>query len=225
MANEARVMGAIKNFLLKMKALDEAIPEDLAEDALEMTEEVKDALCEEDPTKDCGDLGGENPVDDEDPVVEKKDIDIEKKVEDAFVNVMKKYGLIKDNAMSALDELETQLAGAQETHDVDEEEEVTVDPETMNDAAKRELLRAVKPVIASVKDSRSRKLLADSFAQALGSASRTTNDYASIMQAVASKTRKNVAEKKHTVDHATEDTDFGMQIAQKYNPHYMKEDK
>ena len=57
MADEARVMGAIKNFLLKMKALDEAIPEDLAEDALEMTEEVKDALCEEDPTKDCGDLG------------------------------------------------------------------------------------------------------------------------------------------------------------------------
>ena len=37
MANEARVMGAIKNFLMKMKAHDEAIPEDLAEDALEMT--------------------------------------------------------------------------------------------------------------------------------------------------------------------------------------------
>lgn len=224
MANEARVMGAIKNFLLKMKALDEAIPEDLAEDALEMTEEVKDALCEEETAKDS-DLGGDNPVEDEEPVEEEEKVDIDKKVEDAFVKVMRKYGLIKDSAMASLDELETKLSEAQETEDVEGEEEVTVDPEVMNDSAKRELLRAIKPAIASVKDSKTRKLLADNFAKAIGGVSSTTSDYASIMQAVANNTRKAVSEKKQTVDHSVEDVDFGMEIAKRFNPHYMKEDK
>lgn len=224
MANEARVMGAIKNFLLKMKALDEAIPEDLAEDALEMTEEVKDALCEEETAKDS-DLGGDNPVEDEEPVEEEEKVDIDKKVEDAFVKVMRKYGLIKDSAMASLDELETKLSEAQETEDVEGEEEVTVDPEVMNDSAKRELLRAIKPAIASVKDSKTRKLLADNFAKAIGGVSSTTSDYASIMQAVANNTRKAVSEKKQTVDHSAEDVDFGMEIAKRFNPHYMKEDK
>lgn len=224
MANEARVMGAIKNFLLKMKALDEAIPEDLADDALEMTEEVKDALCEEESVKDC-DLGGENPVEDEEPVEEEEKVDIDKKVEDAFVKVMRKYGLIKDSAMASLDDLETKLSEAQETEDVEGEEEVTVDPEVMNDSAKRELLRAIKPAIASVKDSKTRKLLADNFAKAIGGVSSTTSDYASIMQAVANSTRKAVSEKKQTVDHSVEDVDFGMEIAKRFNPHYMKEDK
>lgn len=225
MANEARVMGAIKNFLLKMKALDEAIPEDLAEDALEMTEEVKDALCEEESVKDC-DFGGENPVEDEEPAEEKKvDVDIDKKVEDAFVKVMCKYGLIKDSAMASLDDLETKLSEAQETEDVEGEEEVTVDPEVMNDSAKRDLLRAIKPAIASVKDSKTRKLLADNFAKAIGGVYSTTRDYAAIMQAVANNTRKAVSEKKQTVDHSAEDVDFGMEIAKRFNPHYMKEDK
>lgn len=224
MANEARVMGAIKNFLLKMKALDEAIPEDLAEDALEMTEEVKDALCEEETAKDS-DLGGDNPVEDEEPVEEEEKVDIDKNVEDAFVKVMRKYGLIKDSAMASLDELETKLSEAQETEDVEGEEEVTVDPEVMNDSAKRELLRAIKPAIASVKDSKTRKLLADNFAKAIGGVSSTTSDYASIMQAVANNTRKAVSEKKQTVDHSVEDVDFGMEIAKRFNPHYMKEDK
>lgn len=224
MANEARVMGAIKNFLLKMKALDEAIPEDLADDALEMTEEVKDALCEEESVKDC-DFGGENPVEDEEPVEEEEKVDIDKKVEDAFVKLMRKYGMIKDSAMASLDELETKLSEAQETEDVEGEEEVTVDPEVMNDSAKRELLRAIKPAIASVKDSKTRKLLADNFAKAIGGVSSTTSDYASIMQAVANNTRKAVSEKKQTVDHSVEDVDFGMEIAKRFNPHYMKEDK
>lgn len=224
MANEARVMGAIKNFLLKMKALDEAIPEDLAEDALEMTEEVKDALCEEESVKDC-DLGGDNPVEDEEPVEEEEKVDIDKKIEDSLYRVMRKYGLIKDSAMASLDELETKLSEAQETEDVEGEEEVTVDPEVINDSAKRELLRAIKPAIASVKDSKKRKLLADNFAKAIGGVSSTTSDYASIMQAVANNTRKAVSEKKQTVDHSVEDVDFGMEIAKRFNPHYMKEDK
>ena len=107
MANNAKVMDSIRNFLLKMKALDENIPEDLAEDALKMTEEVKDALCEdeemeveekEDNEDECTEEIKED-VKDEDP---KEDID--KKVEDAFVKVMRKYGLIQDSAMASLDE-------------------------------------------------------------------------------------------------------------------------
>ena len=46
MANNAKVMDSIKSFLLKMKANDENIPEELAQDACEMVEAVKDALCE-----------------------------------------------------------------------------------------------------------------------------------------------------------------------------------
>ena len=162
MANNAKVMESIKNFLIKMKANDEAIPEELAQDACEMVEEVKDALCEdEDP------IETENPVEDEDPEEkETEKIDIDKKVEDAMVNVMRKYGLIKDGAMAALDELENKL-GEEETTDVDGEEKVTEDPEKINDSAKRELLRQIKPVIANVKDARQRKALADAFAKSM----------------------------------------------------------
>ena len=122
MANNAKVMSSVKDFLLKMKALDEAIPEELAKDALEMTENIKDALCDEDP----------NPLqitEDEDPKPEENNM--EGKVEDAMVKVLKKYGLIKDSSMSALDELEE---GCSAEDEEEGEEEVTVDPEKMNDA-------------------------------------------------------------------------------------------
>lgn len=90
MANGSKVMSSIKDFLIKMKALDEAIPEELAEDALKMTEEVKDALCEdEDP--DVLEI-----TNDEDPK-EKEDIDV--KVEDAITRVLMKHGLIRDSAL------------------------------------------------------------------------------------------------------------------------------
>ena len=120
MANNAKVMDSIKSFLLKMKANDENIPEELAQDACEMVEAVKDALCED---EEVIEEKKEEEVKDEDP---KEDID--KKVEDAMVNVMRKYGLIKDGAMTSLDELEKKL-GEEETDDVDGEEKVTEDPE------------------------------------------------------------------------------------------------
>ena len=209
MANNDKVMESIKNFLIKMKANDEAIPEELAQDACEMVEEVKDALCEdEEPIK------TEDPVKDEEP--EEKE-DLNKKVEDAMVNVMRKYGLIKDGAMAALDELENKL-GEEETTDVDGEEKVTEDPEKINDSAKRELLRQIKPVIANVKDAKQRKALADAFAKSMSMNSGTA-DYGAILQASKSAV-KDSAIKKHA---SVSDEDFGMQIARKYNPHY-KED-
>ena len=211
MANNAKVMDSIKSFLLKMKANDENIPEELAQDACEMVEAVKDALCED---EEVIEEKKEEEVKDEDP---KEDID--KKVEDAMVNVMRKYGLIKDGAMTSLDELEKKL-GEEETEDVDGEEKVTEDPEKINDSARRQLLKQVKPIIAGVKDSAQRKALADAFAKSLGM-NKQTADYGAVLSA----SRSAVKDSKIKNPNPVSDADFGMEIARKYNPHYMKEDK
>ena len=81
MANNKKVMDSIKEFLERMKACDEAIPEDLAEDALEMVEGVKDALCEDE------DVDVLEVTKDADPDGDDKDID--RKVEDAISRVLK----------------------------------------------------------------------------------------------------------------------------------------
>ncbi len=211
MANNAKVMDSIKSFLLKMKANDENIPEELAQDACEMVEAVKDALCED---EEVIEEKKEEEVKDEDP---KEDID--KKVEDAMVNVMRKYGLIKDGAMTSLDELEKKL-GEEETEDVDGEEKVTEDPEKINDSARRQLLKQVKPIIAGVKDSVQRKALADAFAKSLGM-NKQTADYSAVLSASRSAVKDSQIKNPNSVS----DADFGMEIARKYNPHYMKEDK
>ena len=223
MANNAKVMDSIRNFLLKMKALDENIPEDLAEDALKMTEEVKDALCEdeemeveekEDNEDECTEEIKED-VKDEDP---KEDID--KKVEDAFVKVMRKYGLIQDSAMASLDEAEKELAKKEnEDEDIDGEEAVTVDPEKINSKDAAAMLRKVKPIIAGVKDAKSRKILADTFAKALVGEKKTTADYAAILSA-SREAAKDLMSKKSTADASS--VDYGMEIAKKYNPHYKE---
>ena len=144
-------------------------------------------------------------------------MDIDKKVEDAMVNVMRKYGLIKDGAMAALDEMENKLG----TEDADGEEEVTVDPEKMNDSAKRKLLKDIKPTIANIKDSKQRKAVADAFAKALSISTTTTNDYSSIMNIVKTNTKESVQTKDHQVK-MSDDFDVGMEIARKYNPHYKE---
>ena len=208
MANNAKVMSSVKDFLLKMKALDEAIPEELAKDALEMTENIKDALCDEDP----------NPLqitEDEDPKPEENNM--EGKVEDAMVKVLKKYGLIKDSSMSALDELEE---GCSAEDEEEGEEEVTVDPEKMNDDA-LVLLRQVKPVIAGIKDSKTRKQVSDAFAKALKISIGSVGQYGDLM-AMA---RKNAQDSMSKQQQSTQDADysFGMDLAQRFNPHYKKE--
>ena len=207
MANNAKVMSSVKDFLLKMKALDEAIPEELAKDALEMTENIKDALCDEDP----------NPLqitEDEDPKPEENNM--EGKVEDAMVKVLKKYGLIKDSSMSALDELEEGCG----TEDEEEgEEEVTVDPEKMNDAMT--LLRTVKPVIAGIKDSKTRKQVSDAFAKALKMSIGTNEQYGQMMTMARMSAKDSMSKKQKSTQDA--DYEFGMDLAKRFNPHYKKE--
>lgn len=207
MANNAKVMSSVKDFLLKMKALDEAIPEELAKDALEMTENIKDALCDEDP----------NPLqitEDEDPKPEENNM--EGKVEDAMVKVLKKYGLIKDSSMSALDELEE---GCSAEDEEEGEEEVTVDPEKMNDAMT--LLRTVKPVIAGIKDSKTRKQVSDAFAKALKMSIGTNEQYGQMMAMARMSAKDSMAKKQQSTQDA--DYDFGMDLAKRFNPHYKKE--
>ena len=207
MANNAKVMSSIKDFLLKMKALDEAIPEELAKDALEMTENIKDALCDEDP----------DPLQitkDEDPKPEENNM--ESKVEDAMVNVLKKYGLIKDSSMSALDELEK---GCSAEDEEEGEEEVTVDPEKMNDAMT--LLRTVKPVIAGIKDSKTRKQVSDAFAKALKMSVGNSEQYGQMMAMARMSAKDSMTKKQQTTQDA--DYEFGMDLAKRFNPHYKKE--
>lgn len=207
MANNAKVMSSVKDFLLKMKALDEAIPEELAKDALEMTENIKDALCDEDP----------NPLqitEDEDPKPEENNM--EGKVEDAMVKVLKKYGLIKDSSMSALDELE-EGCGAEDEEEG--EEEVTVDPEKMNDAMT--LLRTVKPVIAGIKDSKTRKQVSDAFAKALKMSIGTNEQYGQMMTMARMSAKDSMSKKQKSTQDA--DYEFGMDLAKRFNPHYKKE--
>lgn len=207
MANNAKVMSSVKDFLLKMKALDEAIPEELAKDALEMTENIKDALCDEDP----------NPLqitEDEDPKPEENNM--EGKVEDAMVKVLKKYGLIKDSSMSALDELEEGCCAEDEEEG---EEEVTVDPEKMNDAMT--LLRTVKPVIAGIKDSKTRKQVSDAFAKALKMSVGTNEQYGQMMAMARMSAKDSMSKKQKSTQDA--DYEFGMDLAKRFNPHYKKE--
>ena len=214
MANKAKVMDSVKKYLLKLKALDEDLPEELAQDALEMTEEIKDALCEDEEGITETEVEEKEETEVEEIPLEEK---IQKAVEVSIDNYLRKAGIVKDETLSSLDELEEEMA-KEEVTDVDGEEAVTVDPEKINDSARRELLRQVKPIIAGVKDSTKRKKLADSFAKALRMNTTTTNDYSSVYNM----TLKTTPKAKNSATRVS-DEDFGMEIARKYNPHYKEE--
>jgi hypothetical protein len=196
-----------------MQAHD-AIPEELAEDALEMTEEVNDALCEVTEDEEA------NPLEitkDED-----KPDDLDKKVADGVVRALRELGFYKDPAMKALDELEVEEKETEDedpddlTEDADNEESVTVDPEKMKDSAT--LLRTMKPVIAAIKNPKERKKAADALARMIKGSRSTSSDYGTLM---------NIKQKKATKDSKAKaidaDYDFGMSIAKRFNPHYKEE--
>lgn len=207
MANLRKVRDSIKGFLEKMRAMDEAIPQELAEDALEMTEEVNDALNELET------------IDEGEEIVKEKEKseEVESKVEDALVKVMRKYGLIEDGAMKNLDEIEEKIE--EKLEDECGVDEVTVAPEKINDSAAeiRNFIRQIKPVIASVKDSKQRKALADSVANI---AKISMNDQYSEIYNVTRKSSKDAMNNK--VKAKDSDFDFGMEIAKKFNPHYKE---
>lgn len=213
MANEKRVRDAVRKFLTCMQAHD-AIPEELAEDALEMTEEVNDALCETTEDEEA------NPLEitkDED-----KPDDLDKKVADGVVRALRELGFYKDPAMKALDELEVEEKETEDedpddlTEDADNEESVTVDPEKMKDSAT--LLRTMKPVIAAIKNPKERKKAADALARMIKGSRVTSSDYGTLMNIKQKKAAKDSKAKAMDSDY-----DFGMSIAKRYNPHYKEE--
>lgn len=227
MANSANVMSSIRGFLEKMKAMDEAIPEELAEDALEMVNGVKDALCENE---------GEDPdidkVKDEDPKepTEDEDNKLDAKVADAVTRALLKAGVIKDSALKNLDEaLEDPKEDKDDKddlviHDADGEEDVTVDPEKINDSMSniRKYVGDIKPVIASIKNPRERKKAADALA-GLINISRG-NQYSDLLK-ISRKAADQAMDSHKSVVNNDADMDLGKAWAEKYNPHYMKEGK
>lgn len=215
MPNNRKVMDSIKTFLERMKACDESIPEELADDALEMVEGVKDALSEEEvevveeEAKDC----------------DMKDEDLEKKIEDSLVKVLRKNGLIKDSSMKSLDECmeaevkdEDEVDLIEETNDEDIDEDKKVD-DTAN--AIRKQLASIKPIIAAIPNARDRKRASDAIANLIKLGKG--NQYADIMK--TAKKAADEAKQNHTVNNADSDFDLGKKWAEKFNPHYMKEGK
>lgn len=222
---DAKVRSSIKKFLESMKAMDADIPEELAEDALEMAEEVSDALREEAEV-----------TEDEDAdvleITKDSEENLEAKIEDTMMKVLRRSGLIKDSSVSALDELEKKLTDAcscgemedadADVIDADGEEEVTVDPDKMKDSAAsmRKLIRDMKPIIAAIPSASTRRRLTDSIVQMAGMA---VNDgqYSQVLKtAKAAAADAAIKGKKQTAD---ADTDFGMDVASRFNPHYKKE--
>ena len=227
MANSANVMSSIRGFLEKMKAMDEAIPEELAEDALEMVNGVKDALCEnedEDPDIDK--------TKDEDPKEDTKDGDnkLDAKVADAVTRALLKAGVIKDSALKNLDEAMEEKKDTEDDkddlviHDADGEEDVTVDPEKINDSMAniRKYVGDIKPVIANIKNPRERKKAADALA-GLINISRG-NQYSDLLK-ISRKAADQAMDSHKSVVNNDADMDLGKAWAEKFNPHYMKEGK
>lgn len=220
MANNRLVMDTIKTFLERMKACDE-VPEDLAEDALEMVEGVKDALCE-DEEADVLEV-----TNDEDP-----DRDIDKKVEDAISRVLKKYGMIKDTSMSAIDEaLEEEVKVEDEdpdedivVTDEDGEEDVTVDPETIkSEDSIRNYVKAIKPLIAKMPNANDRKKASDAVAGMIRMS--RGNIYGDILKTSRKAADAKINENKAKAQVQDSDYDLGKKWAQQFNPHYNKEVK
>lgn len=228
MANSANVMSSIRGFLEKMKAMDEAIPEELAEDALEMVNGVKDALCEnEDEDPDIDKTKDEDP---EDNKAKDDDDKLEAKVADAVTRALLKAGVIKDQAMKNLDDA---LEAKEDTkdddddlviHDEDGEENVTVDPEKINDSMVniRKYVGDIKPMIANIKNPRERKKAADALA-GLINISRG-NQYGDLLK-ISRKAADKAMESHKSVVNNDADCDLGKTWAEKFNPHYMKEGK
>lgn len=216
------IRSTVKSFLEKMKACDEAIPEELAEDALEMAEEVKDATsCINDEEADILE------VTKDEEEVEKEDI--EKKVEDAMIRVLRRMGITSDTSMASLDEAEKELEedkacdedkDESNTLDEDGEEEVTVDPKNIGKDDMINFIRRMKPIIAQVSDSKTRRMLSNQVARMARRSVTSDNKYADILRASTTAAKDSVSIK------PTQDSDyeFGMKIASQFNPHYKKED-
>lgn len=214
---------AIKNFLLKLKSMDEStVSEEVVDAACEMAEEIAKAEDEEIKETEVEETETKDECKDED--LEEK---IEKKVSDALNRALAAYG-IKDASTKALDELEAELEKKEEEKDEDpsDEESVTIDPEKIEakDSAEevKKAIRDMKPVLAAIEDPIARKKATDAFVKMARMNMSTTSTYADIQSAIGNNGKKANDSKPIVTD---ADYDHGMDIAKRFNPHYMKEGK
>ena len=208
---------AIKNFLLKLKSMDEStVSEEVVDAACEMAEEAAKAEDEEIKEETFN----------EDAETESFEELVERKAADAVSRALRAYG-IKDACTNALDELEAELEKEEEKdEDPSSEESVTIDPEKIDvkDSAEevKKAIRDMKPVLAAIEDPIARKKATDAFVKMARMNMSTTSTYADIQAAIGNNGKKANDSKPIVAD---ADYDHGMDIAKRFNPHYMKEGK
>lgn len=208
---------AIKNFLLKLKSMDEStVSEEVVDAACEMAEEASKAEDEEIKEETFS----------EDAETESFEELVERKAADAVSRALRAYG-IKDACTNALDELEAELEKEEEKdEDPSSEESVTIDPEKIDvkDSAEevKKAIRDMKPVLAAIEDPIARKKATDAFVKMARMNMSTTSTYADIQSAISNNGKKANDSKPIVAD---ADYDHGMDIAKRFNPHYMKEGK
>lgn len=208
---------AIKNFLLKLKSMDEStVSEEVVDAACEMAEEASKAEDEEIKEETFN----------EDAETESFEELVERKAADAVSRALRAYG-IKDACTNALDELEAELEKEEEKdEDPSDEESVTIDPEKIDvkDSAEevKKAIRDMKPVLAAIEDPIARKKATDAFVKMARMNMTTTSTYADIQSAISNNGKKANDSKPIVAD---ADYDHGMDIAKRFNPHYMKEGK
>ena len=208
---------AIKNFLLKLKSMDEStVSEEVVDAACEMAEEASKAEDEEIKEETFS----------EDAEAESFEELVERKAADAVSRALRAYG-IKDACANALDELEAELEKEEEKdEDPSDEESVTIDPEKIDvkDSAEevKKAIRDMKPVLAAIEDPIARKKATDAFVKMARMNMSTTSTYADIQSAISNNGKKANDSKPIVAD---ADYDHGMDIAKRFNPHYMKEGK
>ena len=208
---------AIKNFLLKLKSMDEStVSEEVVDAACDMAEEASKAEDEEIKEETFS----------EDAEAESFEELVERKAADAVSRALRAYG-IKDACTNALDELEAELEKEEEKdEDPSDEESVTIDPEKIDvkDSAEevKKAIRDMKPVLAAIEDPIARKKATDAFVKMARMNMSTTSTYADIQSAISNNGKKANDSKPIVAD---ADYDHGMDIAKRFNPHYMKEGK
>ena len=212
---------AIKNFLLKLKSMDEStVSEEVVDAACEMAEEASKAEDEEIKEEEKEEVFSEHAE------TESFEELVERKAADAVSRALRAYG-IKDACTNALDELEAELEKEEEKdEDPSSEESVTIDPEKIDakDSAEevKKAIRDMKPVLAAIEDPIARKKATDAFVKMARMNMSTTSTYADIQSAISNNGKKANDSKPIVAD---ADYDHGMDIAKRFNPHYMKEGK
>ncbi len=226
---QSRVTDFLAAMGLKHYAQD-AEPEDLME--------AVDAMAEEKADQSEPDEGKKDTAKDATPDDAMRISSLEKKLDELMDMVKGIKDKAQDEGKDAIDAAIAQLEDPENSPAKSEEESHTIDPATVGDegvvlppeerprnaftgadsAYKLQALKAMKPIIAAIKDPVERKKASDAAARSiLGIPS--TNTYAAIEAA----NRKKVGDEKQKAAQQADLSQLGKQIAAARNPHYMQQ--